>query len=91
MTDNTNMVRERRAERTQKKQKAWILITIRPTNTRLNTAMTSEIVNKPHQVRRDKSALFSDKPGSKGTTAMTRTARYAIKPAKERGILNPFP
>ena len=65
---------ESRAERTQKKQNAWILNTIRPISTRLKTAIPSDTVNNPHQVRRERSVLFSDNPGSSGSRAMANTA-----------------
>ena len=63
------------ADSTQKKQKASILNTIKPIRTKLKTAIDRETVNSPHQVRRERSALFSDSPGRRGTMAITSTAR----------------
>ena len=63
------------AERIQKKQKALILNTINHIKRRLKIAMLQEIANKPHQVFRDKSVLFSDSPGKSGIIAMIRIAR----------------
>ena len=66
---------ETTADSTQKKQNAWILNTISPISARLNTAMESDATNSPHQVRRESSVLFSASPGSRGTMAITSTAR----------------
>ena len=72
--DSTNRVRESAAERTQKKQKAWILSSITPNSTPLKTAIPRDTVNSPHQVRRDKSPLFSCSPGNRGSSAISSTA-----------------
>ena len=63
-----------RADSTQKGQNAWILNTIKPSNTRLNTAMAVVSNARPHQLRLLSSPRAS--PGStRGKTAIKRTAR----------------
>ena len=73
-TERISSSRESTPESTQKKQKAWILKTINPSNTPLNTAMPRDTEKRPHQVRRLSSALFSLRPGSSGSRAISSTA-----------------
>ena len=56
------------------KQNAWILKTINPSSTPLKTAIPRDTENRPHQVRRLSSALFSLRPGSSGSRAISSTA-----------------
>ena len=64
-----------KADKRQKKQKAWILKIINPIRIKLKTAIPQEAKNKPHQVLRVRSAFFWDRPGSNGRIAKHNTVR----------------
>ena len=71
---STNSARLSSAERTQKKQNAWIFSAITPISTRLNTAMPVLISNKPQPLREARRERDSPRSTS-GSSASSSTAR----------------